>query len=145
MACFTVSAVEAVAVHVIEKREAKRELKAQENHEVGIETTGEAFAETTNEVKSIPLSRKLKWLKFLLLGGSVLLMFEHIWHGEIVPWFPFLSAMENATDMAAMFNEMATVGVGMAVLITAVWGVMCKVADIVVSRPDAEVSKKNVA
>ncbi len=50
--------------------------------------------------------------------------FEHIWHGEVVPFFPFLT---NAADPASaweMIFEMATSGVGMAVLVTAVWAVM---------------------
>ena len=70
----------------------------------------------------------------MLWGGVALLAFEHIWHGEVVAWFPFLTAMSNAEDAAEMLHEMATVGVGMAVLITVVWGVMCVVADAIVKR-----------
>ena len=82
----------------------------------------------------IPLSRKLKWLNYMLLGGVVLLMFEHVWHGEVVPWFPFLTAMSDPADAAEMFSEMATVGVTMAGLITAVWIVMCVAASFIVKR-----------
>ncbi|MBQ9334081.1 MAG: hypothetical protein IJS12_07105 [Lachnospiraceae bacterium] len=122
MACFLVSAAEAAVVKVVETVEEKKESKAQaEGHD------------SAEEVK-IPLSRKLKWLTSLLTGGAVLLMFEHIWHGEVVPWFPFLTAMSNAEDAAEMFHEMATVGVTMALLITAVWVVMCVVADALVKR-----------
>lgn len=122
MACFLVSAAEAAIVKVVETVEEKREIKAQaEGHD------------TTEEVK-IPFSRKLKWLTSLLMGGAVLLMFEHVWHGEVVPWFPFLTAMSSAEDAAEMFHEMATVGVTMALLITAVWVVMCVVADAIVKR-----------
>lgn len=128
MACFLVSAAEAAVVTAVEKKEAKREmLHASEHGHV-------------EEVK-VPFSRKLKWLKSLLLGGAVLLMFEHVWHGEVVAWFPFLTAMSNAEDAAEMFKEMGTVGVSMALLITAVWGVMCKVADAIVKRPVAAVQK----
>ena len=73
----------------------------------------------------------------MLLGGSFLLMFEHVWHGEVVAWFPFLTAMSDPADMMEMFHEMATVGVCMAVLVTAVWAVVCVVADKVVKRADA--------
>ncbi|MBR6390662.1 MAG: hypothetical protein IKS16_04890, partial [Lachnospiraceae bacterium] len=66
----------------------------------------------------------------------------HIWHGEVVPWFPFLTAMSNAEDAAEMFHEMATVGVCMALLITVVWGVMCVVADALVKKSTKEVSEK---
>ncbi len=130
MGCFLVSAAEAAVVKVVETVEEKKEIKS--------EAAGHDHVE---EVK-IPLSRKLKWLTSLLTGGAVLLMFEHIWHGEVVPWFPFLTAMSNAEDAAAMFHEMATVGVCMALLITVVWGVMCVVADALVKKSNAEASEK---
>ena len=69
------------------------------------------------------------------LGGCILLAFEHLWHGEIVPWFPFLTAMSSPEDTTEMLHEMATVGVTMAALITVVWFVMCKVADVIAKRP----------
>ena len=127
MACFLVSAAEAVVVTAVEKAEKKKELGTKEST-------------TKEEVVSIPLSRKLRWLTYMLWGGAVLLAFEHIWHGEVVPWFPFLTAMANPADATAMFHEMATVGVCMAVLITVVWFVMCKVADSIVKRPAADVT-----
>ena len=128
MACFLVSAAEAAVVSVVEKAEEKKEIRSAENGEAPVEV-------------SIPLSRKLKWLSWMLWGGTVLLLFEHIWHGEIVPWFPFLTAMGNPADMTEMLYEMATVGVCMAILITAVWFVMCKVADAIVKRPAAEAAE----
>ena len=70
----------------------------------------------------------------MLLGGAVLLLFEHIWHGRPFPGFPFLTAMQSPGDASAMLHEMATIGVGMAVLVTAVWFVVCKVADSLLSR-----------
>ena len=60
----------------------------------------------------------------MLWGGSVLLAFEHLWHGEIVPWFPFLTAAGDPESTAEMLREMATAGVSMALLITVVWGIM---------------------
>ncbi len=121
MACFIVSAVEAAAVTAVEKVEEKKEARAIENGE---------------EIKEkVPFSRKLKWLSYMLWGGAFLLMFEHVWHGEVVAWFPFLTAMSDKADMIGMFKEMATVGVCMALLITAVWAVMCVVADMIIKRP----------
>ncbi len=118
MACFLVSTAEAVIVKAVEKVEEKREVNQEEKNE---------------EVK-IPLSKKLSWLRYMLLGGSVLLAFEHLWHGEIVPWFPFLTAMSDQADAAEMFHEMATVGVSMAVLVTAVWVGVCVAADLIVKK-----------
>jgi ABC-type uncharacterized transport system permease subunit len=49
------------------------------------------------------------------------LAYEHLWHGEVVPWFPFLTAASNPDDAATMLHEMSTVGVSMALLVTIVW------------------------
>ena len=129
MACFLVSVAEAAVVKVMEKSQLKKEVKLAESNEL---------SETVTSDVKIPLSRKLKWLSNLLLGGSALLLFEHIWHGEIVPWFPFLTAMNDPADMAEMFKEMATVGVTMALLVTVVWLAMCRVADKIVSGDSNE-------
>ena len=109
MACFIVPATEAlvttVATKIIERREAS------------IEDVEVRFAN-----KEL-LSAKLKRLNNLLWGGSALLAFEHLWHGEIQPFFPFLTAAGNPEDAIEMLHEMSTIGVSMAVLVTAVWAV----------------------
>ena len=122
MASFLVSAAEAVVVTGIEK------------HEEKIEKTRIEAGEPEPEVKKVPMSRKLKWLTYMLWGGVVLLAFEHVWHGEVVPWFPFLTAMADPADAAEMFGEMATVGVTMAVIITVTWLIMCKAADVIMAK-----------
>ena len=71
---------------------------------------------------------KLKWLNVMLWGGTILLAIEHIWHGEVVPWPPFLTAMRNPSDTATMLHEMATHGVLMASLVTFAWAVMLKLS-----------------
>ncbi len=117
MACFLVPAAEALILTGAEKaKKAKEEKEAEQKNENG-SGTEEIVART-------PFRNKLKWLTSMLWGGSALLMFEHIWHGEVVPWFPFLTAASNPADAAEMVKEMSTVGVLMAVLVTAVWGVM---------------------
>jgi hypothetical protein len=65
----------------------------------------------------------------MLWGGAILLALEHIWHGEVVFYPPFLTAMSSSADTSEMLREMGTVGVGMAVLATVVWLVVCFVAD----------------
>jgi hypothetical protein len=85
-------------------------------------------------------SRKLSWLNKLLWGGTILLAFEHIWHGEIVPWPPFLTAMENPADVAPMLHEVATIGVGMAIFVTIVWGIIVMIAELKAKAiPEAKV------
>ena len=116
MACFLVSAAEAVVVKGIEKHEEKVEKEKIEKNEAPAEP------------ERIPWSRKLKWLSYMLWGGVVLLAFEHVWHGEVVPWFPFLTAMNDPADTSEMLHEMATRGVAMTVLLVAVWVVMVLVS-----------------
>ncbi|NLC78123.1 MAG: hypothetical protein GX683_00100, partial [Ruminococcaceae bacterium] len=88
MACFIVPTAEAIIVTAAtqlvkskEKTPAKVTLNCTNG---GIETA-----------ERLPFSRKLKWLSNLLWGGSALLAFEHVWHGEITAWFPFLTAAGN--------------------------------------------------
>lgn len=123
MGCFLVPAAEAVittaATKVLQKKESVTET-------VHISLDGV----TATEAVKIPFSQKLKWLNKLLWGGSALLAFEHVWHGEVTPWFPFLTAASNPTEAAEMLNEMATAGVSMTVLVTAVWGVMLVVSSM---------------
>ena len=72
----------------------------------------------------------------MLWGGVALLAFEHLWHGEITPFFPFLTAAtEGAAAVSEMLHEMATVGVGMAILVTVVWAVMVAVSYAIEKRP----------
>lgn len=101
-----------------------------------------AAAKLTKGKISESMTHKLGWLNRMLWGGSALLAFEHVWHGELIPVFPFLTNAANPVDLAEMFSEMATSGVGMAVLVTGVWGVMAAVSHHLEKKarflPDAE-------
>lgn len=127
MACFLVPTAEAVvttiATKVIEKKEKNNTEVSVSADEISLESTGK-----------IPFSKKLKWLNNMLWGGSALLAFEHVWHGEVVPYFPFLTAAEDPASAAEMLHEMATAGVMMAVLVTAVWGCMVATAGFLEKR-----------
>ena len=127
MACFLVPAGEAVVTTIITK---VLESKEKKGEAVKVSLDGEHF-ETAHK---IPFTRKLKWLNNLLWGGSALLAFEHVWHGEVVPWFPFLTAAGNASDAAEMLHEMSTVGVTMAILITVVWLGMLAASSVIEKR-----------
>ncbi|MCI5883238.1 MAG: hypothetical protein MRZ84_04310 [Eubacterium sp.] len=119
MACFMVPATEAVittvATKIMEKNEKKVELDDAKERKP-ISSPGTTFVS------------KMKWLNQMLWGGSALLAFEHLWHGEISPVFPFLTAMNSESGMAQMLHEMATTGVGMTVLVTFIWGIMVAVS-----------------
>ena len=125
MACFLVPAAEAVATSIAK-----------------IEADKKESAKKTEQETKIPFSTKLSWLRNMLWGGAVLLAFEHVWHGEVVPYFPFLTAASNPADKAEMLHEMATVGVTMAVIITVVWVCMLAVASVFEKRAKEDTSAK---
>lgn len=103
MACFLVPATEAVVTTVANKIIKNKEKKSDK----------------TNSKN--PFAEKLGQLNGMLWGGSGLLAFEHLWHGEIAPFFPFLTAASDPSDRAEMLFEMATSGSAMAATVTAVW------------------------
>jgi nitrate reductase gamma subunit len=104
-ACFVVPMGEAIAVSVVQKAVKDEKKKEQ-----------------------LKKNLHLDWLNKLLWGGTILLAVEHVWHGEVVPWPPFLTAMANPADVSEMLHEMATVGGTMAGVITGVWGIMVLIA-----------------
>ena len=111
MACFIVPTTEAIVTTVANRFVKKHECQ-----------------KPAEDSGKLPFSVKRGWLNKLLWGGSALLAFEHLWHGEIQPFFPFLTAASDAEATAEMLHEMATSGVAMAVLVTLVWGVMVLIA-----------------
>ena len=120
MACFLVPAGEAVVTTI-----AAQAMKGRGKHGPD--------AKAQDSAKS-PFLKKLKWLNNMLWGGSFLLAFEHVWHGEVTPWAPFLTAAGNPADTAEMLHEMATSGVAMAVLVTVVWAGMVLVTNAMEKR-----------
>jgi hypothetical protein len=100
MACFIATAAEAVVTSIISKKSEKNESKKCK----------------------ISFSRKVRWLSNMLWGGTALLVFEHIWHGEIVPFFPFLTAAQTPDGAVEMIKEIASAGFVMGAIVTAVWG-----------------------
>ena len=125
MACFLVPAAEAVvttlAAKLLKSRERRRNVEIR-LPDGSIETAAR-----------IPFSTKLGWLNKLLWGGSALLAFEHVWHGEVVPFFPFLTAVRDG-ETSEMLAEMGSAGVMMAALVTVVWFGMLAVSAMVEKR-----------
>lgn len=125
MACFIVPAAEAVITTAV-----TRIVKSKEKEE----TVKVSFEHgSVVEADRIKFSTKLGWLNKMLWGGSALLAFEHAWHGEIVPFFPFFTSVETG-QTAEMLAEMGTAGVAMAALVTAVWGGMLAVSSFAEKR-----------
>lgn len=114
MACFIVPATEAVVTAAVNHFVKKKE-KKEESVKLGFDAEKDT---------KTPFSKKLGILNKMLWGGSALLAFEHLWHGEITPFFPFLTAAADKDSAVTMLKEMATVGTSMAFLVTGVWLVM---------------------
>lgn len=127
MSCFAVPAAEAVITTVAAKIIKSKEATPDTVH-VCLDGT------SVTEVEKIPFSRKMKWLNNMLWGGSALLAFEHVWHGELTPWFPFLTTADSASGAAKMLYEMSTAGVTMSLLVTAVWAGMLAVSNVIEKR-----------
>ena len=128
MACFTVPLAEALVVSAVKAIVANKH------------KTDALVAEGKSTAKLESFKEKIGWLEKLLYGGSALLAIEHIYHGEVILYPPFLTAMKTPEEIPEMLHEMATVGVGMALLTTAVWGVM-----LLVSALKKKFGKKSLA
>lgn len=135
MACFLVPAAEAAVVTVVAYGMKARERKAP----TGNNSAGAGAAQAMEKVK-VAVSAKLMWLARLLWGGCLLLCYEHIWHGEVVPWFPFLTAAADPGDTAVMLSEMRTVGGAMAIEITLVWVLILLAVNSILRRKTPAVS-----
>ena len=116
MACFVVPMAEAMVATAVSKVLIKKE------EQKSMQEIEDGFINDTGSCRIG--ARQIKKLSNFMWGGSGLLAFEHLWHGEIMPYFPFLTAANNPADLTKMLHEMSTVGVTMAVVVTLFWGVL---------------------
>ena len=116
MACFTIPLAEAIVVSAVKA--------------VTFKKNTDNIIDESKKLKIQDIRKKIGWLQKMLFGGSYLLAIEHIYHGEVSFVPPFLTAMKTPEEIPVMLHEMATVGVGMAVLTTAVWGIIVAVTSV---------------
>ena len=114
MACFTAPLAAAVVAGIARRTVAKK----------------------SDTPETISWATKLGWLEKLSFGGCALLAFEHIWHGEIIFQFPFLTGVRDG-NTAEVLKEIATVGGAMTALILATWIGMLIVSSAIVKRKPA--------
>jgi len=119
MACFTAPAAVAIVTTVVRKVVKKKEGAATEPQRA--HTLGK-------------WTRRLRWLNTMLWGGVILLAFEHIWHGEVVPWPPFLTAIETPGEVGPMLHEILTYGLTMTAVIVVAWGILVGIAEFAERR-----------
>ncbi|MEE1212686.1 MAG: hypothetical protein UHO11_09350 [Treponema sp.] len=127
MACFLVPLTEAVLTSAVKGI-------------YGKVVTKSTISEAEKNLKLESFNSKVSILQKMLYGGSFLLAIEHIYHGEVVFYPPFLTAMNDPADTVEMLNEMSTVGVSMAVLVTAVWGIGLFVSHLFKKSKKAQLS-----
>ena len=126
MACFTVSAVAAIGVgvarHIVKHHEKKLEIEQKEPTEYKFGS-------------DLKWSKKLGLLELALFSGSFLLAGEHVLHGEITPYPPFLTAASEGPEaINEMLQEMGTIGVAMLGAIVVAWFIGVLLFDLVKYR-----------
>ncbi|MEM1527731.1 MAG: hypothetical protein QW290_06455 [Sulfolobales archaeon] len=82
----------------------------------GIVTVVQRLAKTAGKKLELGILSTILW------GGSILLTIEHAWHGEIVPYPPFLTAMYSPADLVTALHEISTAGVSMVLASLGMWG-----------------------
>lgn len=107
MSCFLVPLAQAVATSVYRKHNAK------------------AIADPASPV----LKRHIPALEKMLWGGSIVLIVDHIIHGELTWRFPFFTGLDQVGGGSAMLHEILTVGVPMSLILTAIWAVYAVIKD----------------
>ena len=115
MACFVAPAAVAVVTTVVQ-----RVVKNKEAATIG-EQAGTTVGKWT---------QRLRWLNTMLWGGVVLLALEHLWHGEVVPWPPFLTAMQTPGEVGPMLHEILTYGLTMTAVILVAWGIVVGIVEL---------------
>ena len=107
MACFTIPLAEAVVVSAAKA--------------IALRNGGNKSEEKIKKINE--MRENVGVLEKMLYGGSGLLAVEHLFHGEIMLYPPFLTAMKTPENIPEMLHEMSTVGVGMALVVTAAWAI----------------------
>ena len=96
MSCFVVPLVEAIVVSACRKRAVQ---------------------------SARPVWRELPALEKMLWGGTLMLIVDHVINGELTWRFPFFTALSLEGGGGVMLREMLTVGVPMALVLSAAWAV----------------------
>jgi len=99
MACFIVPLVQAVTTTVVRRH-------------------------TKNSENKNPFIQNLSKLETMLWGGSAMLIVDHVINGEVVPYYPFFSALEAEGGAFTMLSEMVNVGLPMSIAVTLIWVAM---------------------
>ena len=114
MACFIAPAVGAVVTTVVRRGVEKRENAP--GGRSGRSTAGR-------------WSARLGLLNSMLWGGTIVLVLDHLWRGELVARPPFLTALETPGQLGPILREVGTLGVAMTAAVVVVWAVIVLVLE----------------
>ena len=81
---------------------------------------------TTLLARFFPKRWNINWLNAMLWGAVAMLMVEHVAHGEIIPYPPFLTA-----GILEALPEMLSVGGPMTIASTSIWALLTAANEIV--------------
>ncbi len=84
---------------------------------------------TTALARFFPKRWNIQWLNAMLWGAVVMLAVEHVAHGEITPYPPFLTA-----GIMQVLPEMLSVGGPMALFSTGIWASLVVVNEFMSRR-----------
>jgi len=84
---------------------------------------------TTLLHRKFPAKYHIEWLNAMLWGGSLMLAVEHVAHGEVVPYPPFLTG-------GNVLGEMLSIGVPMAMVCVFIWAGMVAVGTRLIRRAE---------
>ncbi len=83
---------------------------------------------TTTCRKQIPNRLHVNWLNTILWAVSAGLMIEHVITGEIVSYFPFLTALSSPEDTGVMIHEILTEGIAILGACVTAWIILLALA-----------------
>jgi hypothetical protein len=118
MACFVAPATVAIVTTVVRKVVQKKE---------GASAVRQAGGRMVTV--SSKWTQRLGWLNLMLWGGTVMLVLDHLLSGELVPWPPFLTALDTPGQLGPMLREILITGGAMTAAVIAVWAIMVVVIE----------------
>jgi hypothetical protein len=89
---------------------------------------------TTAFGKKFPKNWHVDWLNKMIYGGVAVLGIDHIANGEIIPWFPFLTAMSSPNGTEIILGEILSVGVPTTIALVLLWIVIVVCYEIALVR-----------
>ncbi|MGE4357579.1 MAG: hypothetical protein AB7E08_03370 [Candidatus Omnitrophota bacterium] len=90
---------------------------------------------TTAVKKKVSEKYHFNWLISMLWGGVIMLAVEHIAHGEVVPYPPFLTR-----GLYEVLPEVLRVGIPMTLAVVFIWSVMVGIANCFEKRKTLKLS-----